>query len=144
LPDIEGHDECWAHGIFHCLYCHGYEERGGPSAGVLTIEAVADAQQAVHYAHQALQLDPSITIYTNANPSLAASISPLIPSSHNIRVDDRPITKFTKASTQTHSQDGKASQVNIHFASGPPALESFIAHRPIGVVNGPFCRPTRV
>ncbi|MGI4814214.1 MAG: FAD-dependent oxidoreductase, partial [Janthinobacterium lividum] len=33
--DIEGYDDCWGRGIFHCLFCHGYEERGSANAAVL-------------------------------------------------------------------------------------------------------------
>ncbi|KAI1662006.1 hypothetical protein F4813DRAFT_343185 [Daldinia decipiens] len=27
-PDIEGYAQLWAKRIFHCLFCHGYEDRG--------------------------------------------------------------------------------------------------------------------
>ncbi|KAG5806019.1 hypothetical protein H9Q71_009397 [Fusarium xylarioides] len=38
LPlDIKGYAECWGHAIYHCLFCHGYEDTGKPSSGVLAL-----------------------------------------------------------------------------------------------------------
>ncbi|KAI1639319.1 hypothetical protein F4809DRAFT_657814 [Biscogniauxia mediterranea] len=31
MPDIPGYAELWGRGIFHCLFCHGYESRGRAS-----------------------------------------------------------------------------------------------------------------
>ncbi|KAI0003964.1 FAD/NAD(P)-binding domain-containing protein [Xylariaceae sp. FL0662B] len=55
FPSIPGYDQCWVSGIFHCLCCHGWEEKGHPSAGVLA-EGDANAALTLHLGRQALRL----------------------------------------------------------------------------------------
>ncbi|KAI0456047.1 hypothetical protein F5B21DRAFT_169597 [Xylaria acuta] len=43
-PDIAGYEDCWARGVYHCLFCHGYEDRGVESAGVLAIGEVGNGE----------------------------------------------------------------------------------------------------
>ncbi|KAI9789609.1 MAG: hypothetical protein M1816_005918 [Peltula sp. TS41687] len=33
-PDIDGYGDCWVRAIFHCLFCHGPEERDRPEVAV--------------------------------------------------------------------------------------------------------------
>lgn len=119
---------------FHCLFCHGYEERGSPSAGVLAIGEVADVAPALHLARGAKQLAGKVTIYTDGSEALAASLTAgLRPQElEHIVTDTRPITKLIKEPTATN--------VTIQFASGPNVTEGFLVHRPKTELNGPFAQ----
>lgn len=134
LPDIQGYDECWVKGIFHCLFCHGFEERGAASAGVLAIAPIADAGPAIHMARGAKQLASKVTIYTDGDEALASSLSPglLLEEKDTITIDSRPIAKFQKERPVDSTSD-----VTVHFADGSdPKREGFLVHRPKTEING--------
>lgn len=134
LPDIKGYDECWVNGIFHCLFCHGFEERGAATAGVLAIAPIADVGPAIHMARGAKQLASKVTIYTDGDETLAS----LLPAGlhleerQTIAIDSRPIASFHK-----EQPVDRASDVTIHFSDGSnPKRESFLVHRPKTEING--------
>lgn len=62
--NIPGFAEGWGQSIFHCLFCHGFEERHSPSAGVLILVPGA-FQFSPAFAGMASKLAKKITIYTN-------------------------------------------------------------------------------
>lgn len=131
LLSPDQHDNKTNTNSFHCLFCHGYESRGAPSAGVLAIGTGADVMPAMHVAHNAAQLASCVTIYTNANPPLfesmqaAASKKP-----QKFKVDNRKIVKLVK------SPNG--ADVIVHLEDGTEKTEGFLVHRPFTEVNGPF------
>lgn len=63
--NIPGFAEGWGQSIFHCLFCHGYEERNKGSAGILIL-APGSFQFSAAFAGMASRLATSITVYTNA------------------------------------------------------------------------------
>ncbi|GLA09921.1 hypothetical protein AnigIFM60653_000862 [Aspergillus niger] len=66
FPDIEGYKELWGRGIVHCLFCDGYEKRGG-RVGVLGQPSMDDLDSvllAFPLAHN------DLTIFTNGAPYL--------------------------------------------------------------------------
>lgn len=119
---------------FHCLFCHGYEERGAESAGVLAIGDVGSVHPALHLARSAKQLAKKVTIYTDGAQELADSLMGGLHASEKgaIVTDTRPISKLVK--------DKEATAVSVHFSWGPPAREGFLVHRPKTQVNGPFAQ----
>ncbi|KAI1176311.1 putative thioredoxin reductase glit-like protein [Nemania sp. FL0916] len=135
FPDIEGYDSCWVHGIFHCLFCHGYEERGAASVGVLAIGEVANVPPALHLARAAKQLADKVTIYTGGSSELASAVSAALKDSEKstIVTDARPIAKLVK--------EKEGTDVTIHFGDGSgSAREGFLVHRPKTELNGPFAQ----
>ncbi|KAI8632627.1 putative thioredoxin reductase glit-like protein [Xylariaceae sp. FL1651] len=134
LPDIKGYDSCWVHGIFHCLFCHGYEERGASSAGVLAIGDIADIPPALHLARAAKQLADKVTIYTGGASDLAEALNGALKENEksSIVTDTRTIAELEKASSGT--------DVTIHFSDGSSAREVFLVHRPKTELNGPFAQ----
>ena len=109
---------------FHCLYCHGWEERGCESSGILCIDEAAAVPPSLHFARQALRLGESVTMYTHGNQELASALqsaleSPPVPA---MKVDSRRIAKFTKGPSK--------AEVIIHFEDGTTKTEAFIAHKP--------------
>ncbi|KAI1322260.1 FAD/NAD(P)-binding domain-containing protein [Xylariaceae sp. FL0255] len=120
--DIPGFDECWGRSIYHCLFCHGYEERGNESSGILAIDDFSPVPATLHVARNAAQLTKNVTIYTNGDTASAAGfeagVGPVAP----FKIDSRRITKFELGNNQ-HG-------ITIHFDDGTSKQEAFIAHKP--------------
>ena len=137
FPDIEGYEDCWVKGIFHCLFCHGYEDRGASSVGVLAVDDCAPPKAAMHVANYALRLGDKVTIYTNGNyattSALSSTVSSFRPdskSAKNITINSKKISKLIKGR--------KGAEVQVHFEDGEKLTEGFLVHKPLGKLNGPW------
>lgn len=122
---------------FHCLFCHGYEERGSSSAGILAIGDLSSPLHSLFVSRFANRLAEKITIYTNGNATateeIQAALSALKPTSktaQNVTINSQKIVKFVKGSEK--------ADVEVHLEDGSVKVEGFLAHVPKGVVNGPF------
>jgi gliotoxin/aspirochlorine biosynthesis thioredoxin reductase len=120
---------------FHCLFCHGYEERGAPSAGVLATDDSAPSHMALHLARFANRLASKITIYTNGNEAVTKGVQELLskekPNSKaakNIVVESRKIAKFVKGTQKV--------EIEVVLEDGTKKVERFLAHKPKGQLNG--------
>lgn len=129
-PDIDGYAECWGNGIFHCLFCKGYEDRGCASSGVLAIGGLANVPFGLHVARQASALSKSVTIYTNGSEELASSLVSAFGSAAQMKADSRRIKRFRKGP--------KDSEVIIQFEDETEAVEGFLAHAPPTKAKGSF------
>ncbi|KAJ5976721.1 hypothetical protein N7501_000063 [Penicillium viridicatum] len=129
FPDIAGYGECWARGIFHCLFCHGFEERGCETAGVLAIGDMANTVAAMHVARMARRFATTVTIYTHGPQELTQALEK---ASHDmgIKIDSRPIARLAKGPGP--------SDVDVEFEDGTHRKEGFLAHKPKTQINGPF------
>ncbi|KAF4335434.1 thioredoxin reductase [Fusarium beomiforme] len=137
LPDIPGYSECWAKGIFHCLFCHGYEDRGKSSAGVLGMNFSGTSPMALHLARMVLRLADKAVIYTNGAGSLGEQIKTDLTATgtdgakRRITVDNRKIVGLSMKCTDS-------SDIIIKFEDGSEVIEGFFAHGPRGEIHGPF------
>lgn len=114
---------------FHCLYCHGWEEKGARSAGVLAEGECAALLPALHLARQALQISKSVTIYTHGNPRLADDIEQTLKESPApMKVDSRKILRLEKPR--------KDSGIVIHTEDGLTTEEAFLVHKPKSRLRG--------
>lgn len=146
---IPGFDECWARSMqvprcipsfndsetnklsrFHCLFCHGYEQRGSSSSGVLAIDEVAPIPFALHVSRNAAQLTDKVTIYTNGNDLSAQQLEVAIGPEAPVSVDSRPISRFVLGANETG--------VTIHFEDGATKDEAFLAHKPTSRLKSSF------
>lgn len=117
---------------FHCLFCHGYEERDRPSSGILAVGDLAAASPALHFARNALQLTEAVTIYTHGAQQLSdALISALGPDS-KIKIDSRVIKRLEKGPIR--------AEVILHFEDGGQQVEGFLGHKPKCQLSGPFAQ----
>lgn len=112
---------------FHCLFCHGYEERHEASAGVLATDDIGAVPPALHLARNVLQLVPKATIYTSGSKELAQSLQDAINDSKSEKppqmvVDSRKIVRMQRGA--------KESQVILHFEDDSKVTEAFLAHKP--------------
>ncbi|KAH9205655.1 hypothetical protein DL95DRAFT_528716 [Leptodontidium sp. 2 PMI_412] len=132
LPlDIKGYDECWGRSIYHCLFCHGYEDAGKPSAGILAIGEVSVPEVATALARSAKQITSKVVIYTSNNPAVHTAIADLLDKNNTaITTDDREIVSLALGA--------EGSGITITFADGSSVQEAFLAHKPPTKLNGPF------
>lgn len=128
--EAEGYDDCWGRGIFHCLFCHGYEERGAASSGILVSGMLSAPDFISHVFLMAKRLSGAVTIYTNSNPSVASEMSTRILGT-KMHIDDRAITRFSRVSEDS-------PEVTITFADGTTKTEGFIASQPKLEQASPF------
>lgn len=133
FSNLPGYAEAWPTGIFHCLFCHGYEERGQQSSGILAIDPLVTGSSALHHARSALRITQSCTVYTNGSKDIASDVNAqMTPQTEGrIKVDARKIKRLEKGSEK--------AQVTLHFEDGSTVTEAFLAHMPRSVVRGPFC-----
>ncbi|KAL0936715.1 thioredoxin reductase [Colletotrichum truncatum] len=125
--EIQGYDDCWGRGIYHCLFCHGFEERGAESVGVLGYGMLGNMKMARHVSYMARPLAKQVTIYTNGNEEFASELS--ASSDAPWKVDSRKIIKMRM---------GEGTKVIVTFEGGEEVTEGFFAHAPYTKANGPF------
>ncbi|KAI0893442.1 hypothetical protein F4806DRAFT_488387 [Annulohypoxylon nitens] len=128
-PDIEGYEQLWAKKIFHCLFCHGYEDRGAPSSGVLAVPPIVLPALAIHMAENAAQLSDSVTLYTHGNSELTARLATITTNS-KFKVESRRIKRLSGNTGQ--------DSVVVEFEDGSSKVEKFLVHNPQTSVQGPF------
>ncbi|KAH7229745.1 hypothetical protein BKA60DRAFT_603716 [Fusarium oxysporum] len=124
-----GYAECWGKGIFHCLYCHGFEERGAESVGVFAGGMLSSADMLAHVTPMAKRLSRSVTIYTNGDPSLPSTIKTKVHSS-KVHFDTRKITSFALVNS--------GPSVKITFEDGSSKTEGFVVSHPNVAQAAPF------
>lgn len=113
---------------FHCLFCHGYEDRGASSVGVLAVFPIVIPALVMHMAENAAQLSEAVTIYTHSDESLTAQLSHAVGS--KFRTEPRKIKRLV------HNQT--SGSVTVEFVDGTHKEEKFLVHNPLTSVKGPF------
>ncbi|KAI1912879.1 hypothetical protein LOZ53_003094 [Ophidiomyces ophidiicola] len=130
-PDIHGYADCWGKGIFHCLFCHGYEDRGCASIGVLAVGDCASLRPAMHLARMARRLAEKVTVYTDGAVELSESLAGPLKSA-GFQLETRHIAKLINGS--------KEPEMVIELEDGTTITEGFLVHKPKTEVNGPFAQ----
>lgn len=143
---IPGFVEGWGQSIFHCLFCHGYEERGSPSAGILILSPGA-FQFSVAFAGMTSKLAKKIIIYTNGlnleeaeeetkgkqKPSGATSVQSIksLLQRNSFEIDERPITKLVPHKTNIDkSHEDEPPKIDVYFSDNTKITHSFLVCRP--------------
>lgn len=117
------------HDRFHCLFCHGFEERGAESVGVLAGGMLSAPEAIAHVTPMAKRLASSVTVYTNGNTDLASTVRSSLKST-KIHFDARPITRL--------SLTGSGTSVQVTFEDGTTKTEGFLVNHPNVVQSTPF------
>lgn len=110
---------------FHCLFCHGYEEKNVNSAGVLAVGDMANPSRALHLARMAKRLTPNVTIYTDGADELAQKTAEAA-ADDDIKVESKMIKRLEK---------GEESSVILHFKDAQTFTEGFLVSIPAFSVN---------
>ena len=86
---------------FHCLFCHGFEERKEKhtvsSSGVLAVDDLVSPMRTLQLARNALQFTPVVTIYTDGAASTKEQLAEaMVPSPDSFKVDEHSIARLEK------------------------------------------------
>lgn len=112
-------DSCSITGArYHCLFCHGYEEHGASSAGVLAIGDVGNVEVSLRLARMARRMTSNVTIYTNGAKNLSEQLVTALSGDVGIKVNERPITRLEKGPTEP--------KIIVHLADGSSITEGFL------------------
>lgn len=103
---------------YHCLFCHGYEEHGVSSAGVLAIGDVGNVEVSLRLARMARRMTSNVTVYTNGAKNLNEQLVTALSGDVGIKVNEHPITRLEKGSTEP--------KVIVHLADGSSITEGFL------------------
>lgn len=74
LPFIDGFEDCWGTGVVHCLLCHGHEQRGAASVGILALDSFAEASTVLRVVRSCKQFATNVRIYANGNKRVATQL----------------------------------------------------------------------
>lgn len=110
------------------MYCHGWEETGTPTAGMLAVGEASKVAVVLHIARQVLRISDQVTLYTHGDKKLAGELSAALETHVPMTVDARRITKLVKSPLR--------SCVTIYFDDGTSRTEAFLAHKPSTKLRG--------
>ncbi|TGJ84724.1 hypothetical protein E0Z10_g4030 [Xylaria hypoxylon] len=133
MPDIPGYSQLWGKGIFHCLFCHGYEERGASSAGILASGLLGNTMFGPPVSRMASRLAGTVNIYTDGNETFGAEIRAVLKSTKKFRIENRKIKSVAK----DPDVEGEAG-VLVTLEDGTVNKEGFVAHVPDFELKGSF------
>ncbi|KAL9625240.1 MAG: hypothetical protein Q9160_000642 [Pyrenula sp. 1 TL-2023] len=123
LPEIPGYKECWITGIFHCPFCHGYEDRGADSVGVLAIDLMAAMPPITDgIVRNVLQFTKRVVVYTNGATEVEEKLKPLLAKKTEVEFDNRAIEGLRK--------EPVGAAVTIQFKDKSEATHGFLMHSP--------------
>jgi thioredoxin reductase len=130
--DIEGYADCWGKCIFHCLFCHGYEESGSEKAALLATGFLANPQFALPISGMANRFAKEVVIYTNGNEETKVALqAALAESILSVTIDSRVLVKTEKLDVESNER------VAVHFANGEKEILGFMVSIPEFEVNVP-------
>lgn len=127
LPSIDGFDECWGKGVAHCLLCHGHEERGAESIGILALDEFAVPSTLMRVLRSCRQFTSRVRVYTHGNTRAAAELreAMTVVSGCDIEPD------FIERLEMTATDDGKSTPgVRVVLEEGAPQQHSFVVYHP--------------
>lgn len=102
---------------FHCLFCHGYEEAGGPSAGLIATRH-QPSPQVLHASGMAASLAKNVVVYTNGDDSVTESMTAAT-KNRRITIEGKKIMSISR------KQAGR-SDVVVHLEDGSTRTEAFM------------------
>jgi thioredoxin reductase len=130
--EIEGYAECWGKSIFHCLFCHGYEERGSRRAGLLAYGMLTSPAYATAISGMVLRLADEAVIYTNGDSAVAANLAKALADTPvKAKIDPRKIVRTQLLDIESEER------IAIHFEDGAKDVLGFLTHIPDFEVNVP-------
>lgn len=108
------------------MFCHGFEDTGAKSAGVLAIPPLINKDMCFALASMARQFSASLTYYTDANQQLADDIQALLKPGAAMKLDTRKIARLEPAT---------GGGVTVCFADGSSVHEAFLVYHPKSEAN---------
>ncbi|KAK6833303.1 hypothetical protein PG987_007997 [Apiospora arundinis] len=126
LPFIDGIEDCWGHGVVHCLLCHGHEQRGAETVAVLALDGFAESSGILRVVRSCKQFAKRVRIYTNGNKRVATQLRPVAASVPGCDVEAGDIERFEMVKS---ASEGGNEEERLHIVlegadeDGGPAKE---------------------
>ncbi|CZT16506.1 related to thioredoxin reductase [Ramularia collo-cygni] len=130
LP-IPGYTELWGKSIFHCLFCHGFEEKGATNAGVLAAGLINQPSMILHMARMATNLVKDVTVYCDGDQEVATTMQEAF-KGKPLTIEGKKIVKLEKGATD--------EDVTVHLEGGEVRKERFLVSVPTTMNNGSFVK----
>jgi thioredoxin reductase len=118
LPAIEGLSPLWGTSVFHCPYCHGWEQRDRP------LVVLGGDDRAVAQALHLAALSTDAVVCTNGEPAFDRDSLERLGAA-GVEVRTEPIRAL-------HAEDGRLRSVELEDGTSLPAEAAFV---------GPAARP---
>lgn len=109
---------------YHCLFCHGYEERGAASAGVLALGEVAKVPAAVHLSRMAKRLAKRVVVYTDGAAELAEQLAAALGGDPAVSVDNRRVARLQRA-----KEGSESAETIVHLEGGEAVSHGFLVSK---------------
>lgn len=107
------------------MFCHGYEERGAGSAGLIASGLLGNTMFAPPVSRMASRLASTVNVYTDGNAALGAEIRAVLKSTKKFRIENRKIKGLAK-DTDIQGEAG----VLVTLEDGTVNREGFIVSQP--------------
>ena len=132
FPEIDGYASAWGSAVFHCLFCHGFEERGSKRAALLAQGPLTNPAHACAVSGMAQRMADEVVILTNGDEKVKADLEAAISATIlKVKVDPRKISRIEKLDMESNER------VAIHFDGGEKDMLGFMVHLPAFEVNVP-------
>lgn len=109
--DIPGLQDRWGSSVFHCPFCHGYENDGR------TIAVIANGDETVVAAYLADRYSPDVVVCTNGPADLSDDVAGML-TARNVSIIETELTEV----------DGKLDDLVVTFADGDTLERQAIFH----------------
>ncbi|QKX53844.1 uncharacterized protein TRUGW13939_00924 [Talaromyces rugulosus] len=120
LPSIKGYKALWGNGIVHCLFCDGFERRGG-HIGVLGLQSLKDLGPLL----MAFRLSGGrITVFTNGEAPNGGDAQ----RAHDLAAARG--AQFDHRVLESVSENPAVVGVEMHFLEGPMTHVRMLLHSP--------------
>lgn len=122
LPEIDGVQDLWGHGVFHCPYCDGWEHHDKPVA------IIANGDGALHVAKLLRVLTADLVICTDGNATFSDADRAFL-SDHQIAVIETPVSRVERRDSE---------QIDMIFSDGQRLSRAGIFVRVVSTQHSPF------
>lgn len=125
LPAVEGFSEFWGHGVHHCPYCDGYENRDRP----LAVYGPGEAAKGLALELTAWSRD--LTLFTDGPCGLDAPERDRL-ARNGIRIEERPVARLEGENgrfSRVRLRDGEAMECGALFFTTGPCIPSPLVAR---------------
>ena len=135
FPTLPGYRDAWGSFVFHCLFCHGYEEQGAQHAGILAAESsiLTQLHMAMLVARTARRFAEKVTIFTHGSEEFATALreAGMDENGDGLQIETRPIVRLEQVVAVGGNRLLRVHLSPDHIHPDPSWVDvRFLAHAP--------------